>query len=299
MKQEMRSGKKTKQQKEETNTMYLVTGATGNVGSEVVEQLLAGRKKVRVFTRDPGKVAHWNDRVEVVAGDLQQPDTFAQALADVEAIFLMHQGPDLEVCKQLVAAGKDKGNPRIAFLSTILASAPDSQIGKLHKDKEDAIRESGLPGTFVRPGGFMTNLYWWIGTIKTENVVRNPMGTGRLASIAPEDIAAVAVKAMTQDLPDEVFELTGGELLSVPQQVDILAKVLGKPIQCVDVPTETAIQDLLRIGLPAQAAAAIGASFEAIRDGRVTVVKDTVEKVLGRRPMTFETWARRHALRFV
>jgi uncharacterized protein YbjT (DUF2867 family) len=299
MKQEMRSGKKTKQQKEETNTMYLVTGATGNVGSEVVEQLLAGRKKVRVFTRDPGKVAHWNDRVEVVAGDLQQPDTFAQALADVEAIFLMHQGPDLEVFNQLVAAGKDKGNPRIAFLSTILASAPDSQIGKLHKDKEDAIRESGLPGTFVRPGGFMTNLYWWIGTIKTENVVRNPMGTGRLASIAPEDIAAVAVKAMTQDLPDEVFELTGGELLSVPQQVDILAKVLGKPIQCVDVPTETAIQDLLRIGLPAQAAAAIGASFEAIRDGRVTVVKDTVEKVLGRRPMTFETWARKHALRFV
>src|SRR5947209_4760062 len=116
--------------------MYLVTGATGNVGSNVVAQLLDGGEKVRVFTRDPGKVAHWGDRVQVAIGDFGKPDTFARAIAGVEGAFLMNGGPDGEPFRQLIAAAKAQGNPRILFLSTILASSPEFQIGKLHKDKE-------------------------------------------------------------------------------------------------------------------------------------------------------------------
>ncbi|MDX6458008.1 MAG: hypothetical protein QOE55_1705, partial [Acidobacteriaceae bacterium] len=59
--------------------MYLVTGATGNVGREVVSQLLAQGQKVRVFSRDAAKVAQWGDRVEVAIGDFTHPETFAQA----------------------------------------------------------------------------------------------------------------------------------------------------------------------------------------------------------------------------
>ena len=187
----------------------------------------------------------------------------------------------------------------MVFLSTILVTTPDLQIGQLHKDKEDAIRESGLPGTFLRPGAFMTNAYQWIGTIKAEGVVFNPMGTGKAAPIAADDIAAVAVKALTTpSLVDEVFELTGGELLSVAEQVEILADVLGKPIRCLDIPTETAVQGLVRAGLPAQVAAAVGQSFEAVRDGRAADLRDTVERVTGRKPRTFEAWVREHASRF-
>jgi uncharacterized protein YbjT (DUF2867 family) len=279
--------------------MYLVTGATGNVGSQVVAQLLDRKEKVRVFVRDPGKVAHWGDRVEVAIGDFEKPDTFARAIAGVEGGFLMNGGPDREPFRQLIAAARAQGEPRIVFLSTLLAGAPEFQIGKLHKDKEDAIRESGLPGKFIRPGGFMTNSYQWIGTIKAEGVVYNAMGTGKFAPIAPEDIAAVVVKALTvPSLSDEVFELTGSQLLSVPEQVSILADVLGKPIRCVDVPTETAIQGLIRAGIPAQVAAAVGQSFKAIRDGRAIAVKNTVERVTGNQPKTFEAWAREHASRF-
>jgi len=279
--------------------MYLVTGATGNVGSNVVAQLLDRKAKVRVFVRDPAKVAHWGDRVEIAIGDFGKPVTFARAVAGVEGGFLMNGGPDQEPFRQLIAAARAHGNPRIVFLSTLLAGAPEFQIGKLHKDKEDVIRESGLPGKFIRPGGFMTNSYQWIGTIKAEGVVYNPMGTGKSAPIAPEDIAAVAVQALTvPSLSDEVFELTGSQLLSVPEQVNILADVLGKPIRCIDVPTETAVQGLIRAGIPAQVAAAVGQSFEAIRDGRAIAVRDTVERVTGNQPKTFETWAREHASRF-
>jgi (4-alkanoyl-5-oxo-2,5-dihydrofuran-3-yl)methyl phosphate reductase len=145
----------------------------------------------------------------------------------------------------------------------------------------------------------MTNTYQWIGTIKAEGVVYNAMGTGKSAPIAPEDIAAVAVKALTvPSLSDEVFELTGSQLLSVPEQVTILADVLGKPIRCVDVPMETAVQGLIRAGIPAQIAAAVGQSFEAIRDGRARALNNTVERVTGNQPKTFEAWAREHASRF-
>ncbi len=279
--------------------MYLVTGATGNVGSEVAAQLLKSGEQVRVFARDPAKVAHWEDRVEVAIGDFGKPDTFARAVAGVEGIFLMNGGPEREPFRQLLAAAKAQDSPRIVFLSTLLAGEPKSQIGKLHKEKEDAIRKSGLQGKYVRPGGFMSNSYQWIGSIKAEGVVYNPMGAGKYAPIAPEDIAAVAVKALTApNLSDEVFEVTGGGLLTVQEQVKTLSDVLGKPIRCADVPIEAAVQGLIRAGLPAPIATAVGQSFEAIREGRGATVKDTVKRVTGNQPRTFEVWTREHASRF-
>jgi uncharacterized protein YbjT (DUF2867 family) len=279
--------------------MYLVTGATGNVGREVVSQLLARGEKVRVFTRDATRVPHWGDRVEVATGDFTRPETFAQALPDVDGAFIMNGALDGGVFRQLIAAAKSHANLRIVFLSTIFAGSPESPIGQLHKDKEDVIRASGLSGKFVRAGSFMTNAYQWISTIKGEGVVYNALGAGKAAPIAPEDIAAVAVHALTDANPSvEVFEVTGSELLSVPEQVAILATALGKPIKSIDVPAESAVQGMLRAGLPAPVATAVAQSFAAIRDGRMAIVKDTVKQVTGKQPRTFQSWAQEYASRF-
>lgn len=279
--------------------MYLVVGATGNVGSQVVKQLLAGGHKVRVFTRDTAKVAHWDNQVEVSIGDLTQPETFAKAVTGVEGVFIMNGPLDGGIFRQLIAAVKAQGNPRVVFLSTIFAGSPESAIGQLHKDKEDVIRVSGLPAGFIRAGGFMTNAYQWLGSIKAEGVVYNAMGAGKVAPVAAEDIAAVAVHALTdQNLTSEVFEVTGGELLTVPEQVAILARAAGRPIQSVDVPIEAAVQNFIALGTPAHVAAAVGQSFETIRDGKVAFVKDTVKQITGRPPRTFESWAQEHAFRF-
>jgi uncharacterized protein YbjT (DUF2867 family) len=279
--------------------MYLITGATGNVGSKVVSQLLANGQKVRVFTRDTAKVAHWGDQVEVALGDMTVPETFAKAVAGVEGVFLMNGPLDGGLFRRLIAAAKAQGSPRVVFLSSMFAGFPDSAIGQLHKDKEDVIRASGLPGKFVRAGSFMTNSYQWLDAIKAEGVVYNALGAGKVAPIAPEDIAAVVVHALTDaSLSPEVLEVTGGELLTVPQQVDILAQARNRPIQCIDVPTETAVQGLIRFGTLPPVAAAVGKSFEAIRDGRMAMVKDTVKQITGKQPRTFQSWAREHASRF-
>jgi uncharacterized protein YbjT (DUF2867 family) len=279
--------------------MYLVIGATGNVGSEVVKQLLAAGKKVRVFTRDASKAAAWDGQVEVAIGDLTSPETYAQAALGIEGIFLMNGALDGEIFRQLIAAVKAQGNPRVVFLSTLFAGFPESRIGQLHKDKEDVIRSSGLPGRFVRAGAFMTNAYQWLGTIKAEGAVYSAMGEGKVAPVAADDIAAVAVHALTDpSLTPEIFEVTGGALLTIPEQVGILADAANRPIRCVDVSTEAAIQGLVDIGTPAPVATAVGQSYEAIRDGKMAVVKDTVMRVTGRQPRSFPSWAREHASRF-
>jgi uncharacterized protein YbjT (DUF2867 family) len=279
--------------------MYLVIGATGNVGSEVVKQLLAAGKKVRVFTRDATKVAAWDGQVEVSIGDLILPATIAQAASGVEGVFLMNGALDGGIFREVIAAVKAQGNPRVVFLSTLFAGFPESRIGQLHKDKEDVIRSAGLPGRFVRAGAFMTNAYQWLGTIKAEGAVYNAMGPGKIAPVAADDIAAVAVHALTDpSLTPEIFEVTGGELLTIPEQVGILADAANRPIRCVDVSAETAIHGLVDIGTPAPVAAAVGQSYEAIRDGKMELVKDTVMRVTGRQPRSFQSWAREHASRF-
>jgi uncharacterized protein YbjT (DUF2867 family) len=279
--------------------MYLVIGATGNVGSEVVKQLLAAGEKVRAFTRDVGKVAARDGQVEVAIGDLTSPPTLAQAASGVEGIFLMNGALDGGIFRQLIAAMEAQGNPRVVFLSTLFAGFPESRIGQLHKDKEDVIRSSRLPGRFVRANVFMTNAYQWISSIKAEGVVYNPMDGGKAAPVAPDDIAAVAVHALTDpSLTPEVFEVTGGELLTIAEQVGILADAINRPIRCVDVSTETAIQGLVDLGTPAPVAAAVGQSYETVRDGKMAAVKDTFMRVTGRQPKTFQLWARENASRF-
>jgi uncharacterized protein YbjT (DUF2867 family) len=279
--------------------MILVTGATGNVGSQIVTQLLAQDQKVRIFTRDAGKVGKLANQVELTLGDFSQPNTFAKAVTGVDAVFMMNGALDGALFRQLMAIAKDQGSPRVVFLSSLFANDPNLLIGQLHKDKEDALRASGLAYAVVRAGSFMTNAYQWMGSIKGEGVVYNAMGEGLTAPIDPEDIAAVAVHLLTVPaLGQTVFEVTGNILLSEAGKAAILAKYIGKPIRIIDVPPEQAAEGLKANGIPPHVARAVAQSFEAIRAGRAAHVTDTVERITGRPPHTFEHWAQQHAARF-
>jgi uncharacterized protein YbjT (DUF2867 family) len=280
--------------------MYLVTGATGNVGSNVVDQLLAQGEQVRVFTRDAAKVAHWGDHVQVALGDFTQPETFAAAVNGVDGIFLMNLTTPIESFQQLLQAAKASGTPRIVFLSSISAAEPDTLlVGKLHLEKEDAIRASGLPSAFLRPGGFMSNTFGWLPTIKSESTVYNPMGSGQYAPIAPEDIAAAAVHSLrSPQLSGEVYNLTGAQLINTPQQVEVLARLINRPLRVVDITTEAAVENMVRAGFPTHIAQGVAKSFESIREGKAAQATDTLAHLLNRPPLTFEDWATKHAHKF-
>lgn len=279
--------------------MYLVTGATGNVGSGIVEQLLESGRKVRVFTRDARKAAQWGDRIEIVEGSFDDVESFGRAAAGAEALFLMNGAEEVGNFPHLIAEATKQQVQRLVFLSSLFASIPGVKIGKVHKDKEDAIRAAGIPAHFLRAGGFMSNSRQWIPTIKEQGLVYNPTGQGKIAAIAPEDIAAVAAKILlSPDGVEQAPELTGIELQSVPEQVVTLAGAIGKPIKCIDVPAEAAIEGMKRNGLPPQLAEALGESIAVVSEGRAEHLNHTVEQILGRKPMTFAQWAKKHAREF-
>ncbi|KYF95402.1 SDR family oxidoreductase [Sorangium sp. So ce296] len=278
--------------------MYLVTGATGNVGKELVEELLAAGEKVRVFTRDERKVAHWGARVDKAVGDLARQDTIAPALQGVRAAFLLPvaEADGIDHVRGFLAAAQASGAPRVVLLSSISAGAAEVELARRHAEREHLVRSSGLRWTFVRPGTFMSNTFQWARSIRAERVVYNPHGDGKTAPIAPRDIAAVAARAMTtEELLGQALEVTGPELLSTPDQVEILARVLGTPLRRVDVPVEAARRRMIEAGAPASLAMAVGELMERIRAGKGALQTDTVERVTGRKPRTFEAWAREHA----
>lgn len=279
--------------------MYLVTGASGNIGSQLVSQLLDAGHGVRVYVRDRAKAAQWDGRADVAVGDYESPDAFSAALDGAEGVFLMNHG-SVDAFRELVTRIGASRARRVAFLSTVMVElAPDTMLGRLHAEKEDIIRAEGLEGRFLRPTGFMSNTYLWLPSIKAEGVVPNPMGDGRAPPIAPEDIAAVAVHALTDPSQKEsVLTLTGGETISLPEQVALLAQALDRPLRCVDITLDQAIENFMRIGLPQPIAASVVKSFEAVKAGRGARTTDTVERVLGRKPMRFEAWVKAHIERF-
>jgi uncharacterized protein YbjT (DUF2867 family) len=278
--------------------MYLVTGSTGNIGSKVAAALINQGEEVRLFVRDAKKVEQWKTKADVVTGDFGKPESFRPALAGVRGVFLMNRGADRKTFGEFAGVAREEGVKKIVFLSTLAAANPALTIGQIHKEQEDAVRASGLTAKILRPGGFMSNTFGWIGSIKTEGKVYNAMGCGRFAPVAPEDIAAVAVRALTGESPDEIYNISGSDPATVSDQVRILSQVIGKNLECVDISEEAAVQGMMKSGLPEMLAAAVVQSFRDIRAGKDAPVFDTVERVTGRKPITFRKWAEENAARF-
>jgi uncharacterized protein YbjT (DUF2867 family) len=171
--------------------VILVTGATGNVGAEVVRALVAAREDVRALVRDPAEGA-FPAGVETAAGDLNRPETLSGVLAGVRGMFLLPGYADMP---GLVAEMGRAGVEHVVLLSSGAAADGDmsNAISRYMIVSEAAVRESGVAWTILRSSGFMSNaLRDWLPQLQAGDVVRAPFARVRIAAIDPVDIAAVA-----------------------------------------------------------------------------------------------------------
>lgn len=273
--------------------MILVTGATGNVGRNVVEQLLAAGEDVRAMTRDPAN-AHLPDGVEVVSGDFRRPETLPPALEGVARAFLFAVGGHM---RPFLDLGRERDLQRVVLLSSSSAAAPEQgALGRSHADHEEVVRSSGIPWTFLRPGAFMVNDRRWAGQIRETGVVRAPYGDSATAPIDERDIAAVAVTALREDSHEgQAYILTGPESLTPVQRVAILSEVLGRELRFEEVTHEQGLRQM-RSTPPAIAESLL--AMAAARVGRPARVSDGVARLTGRPPARYREWAKRHARDF-
>ena len=278
--------------------MLLVTGATGHVGRELVRELDATGTAFRILVRDPARAVGLPERAERVIGDLDTPATLAPALDGVQQLFLLVPGIGIEHTEHAIAAAKAAGVRRIVYLSSYAVTGnPVPAMGRWHYQREQLIRDCGIPATFLRPCGFMTNAFDWLPAIRAGGYVLDPAGPGRYAPIDPADIAAVAALALTGDgHAGREYVLTGEETFTVAEQVAVLSAATGLDIKVREpaTPDET-VRARFPNGAPPALADAILEGFALLRADTTGLRTDTVRRLLGRGPRTFAGWCARHA----
>ncbi|CAM3996850.1 NAD(P)H-binding protein [Nocardiopsis rhodophaea] len=218
----------------------LATGATGNVGRNVVDLLLKAGAPVRATSRDP-QAADLPETVDVRFGDFSDPHSFNNALVGVEKVFLF---PEPTGAHGFVEAAKRAGAKRVVLLSSMAVAAPDpgaNPIAQMHLTVEQAVKDSGLEWTFVRPGAFAANILRWAQAVQDGRELRLPYAEATVSPIHERDIAAVAARALLEDDHAEaVHHITGPESLTQRRQAELIGEAVGRPISVVDLTGEEA-----------------------------------------------------------
>jgi uncharacterized protein YbjT (DUF2867 family) len=275
--------------------MILVTGASGNIGGAVVAALLDRGRPVRVLSRS-GSADGLPEGVDVARGDLDDPASVGAAAGDAEAAFLL---PGFKDMPGVLAALREAGVGHVVGLSGSSAAGGDTDnaVSRYMIESEQAVRDSGLPWTILRPSAFMTNLLRWLPQLEAGDVVRLPWEHIRTALLDPRDIGEVAATALgSPDHHGAVHRLTGGEALTPAEQVAILAEGIGRDLRFEGQSDEEARAEMSE----AMPAPYVDAFFSFYSDGTLdeSVVLPTVQDVLGRPPGTLPEWVRDHADRF-
>ncbi|MGW3565988.1 NAD(P)H-binding protein [Streptomyces sp. NPDC000941] len=283
----------------------LVTGASGNVGRQVVSQLLAGHTGgVRALTRDPHAAA-LPGGVDVRQGDLADPAALEAALKGVDAVFLMWPFHGADPAPAVVDALKWHTG-RVVFLSSGAVQsgvAPEQQVhpvGRSHGRVEQLIERSGLVWTHLRPSTFAVNTLWWAGQIRAGDVVRGAYGAVPMALLHEADIAAVAVRALTEDGHGRTaYALTGPEVLTQAEQVRTIGEVLGRPLRWQELSRAEARQRLLADdAFPDSFVDPLLDGYAAMLDAPPPAVTSTIEAVTGAPARTYRAWVSDHATDF-
>ncbi len=280
--------------------MILITGASGNVGSEVLKQALAVGLKIRATFQSPDKAAKAPAGMEGVIMDYAKPDTIRPALHGVEKTFLV--GPpvrDLPAMEaNFIKEVRAAGPKHIVKLSAL--GGRESMFPSGHRHSEENIEASGLPYTFLRPNGFMQNLVNYnAGTIRSQNAFYGCQGNGAVSVVDIRDIAAVAVMVLAATGHEgKSYALTGGEALTNGHVAEKISRVAGRKISYVDLPPAEFRKALLSAGMPEWSADALLDLQRLYREGKASLVTDDIERLTGRKPITFDQFAHDYAFAF-
>lgn len=285
----------------------LITGATGTVGSEVVKQLSSNTTdiniKAAVHSIENAKKVQY-DKVEVVQIDYNKPETLKEAFKDADKLFLLtHPSPkSAEHESNLVTEAKKAGIRHIVKQSIMGADLQaDVEAMRLHRQAEKIIEESGIPYSFLRPNEFMQGFINFQGpTIKSNNAFYLPAQDAKVSIVDVRDIAAVAVKALTDDNKhnNKTYLITGPETLSYYQAAEILSNATGKKISYVNVSDEEARAAMKETGMNDWLINTILELYNYFRKGYASEVSSAVEEVTGKKPITFAQFAKDYAEAF-
>ena len=275
----------------------LVTGATGNVGSAVLDNLGTTDGNLRALAHDESSARSLQDRgVEAVVGDFLEPETLGLAVEGVSTVLLITPIHPEQVTQasNVIKAAKESGNdPRIVRLSVHQASheAP-SRNSRQHAKIEDELRLSGLPYTLLRPTTFMQNTLATARTVASEGRIYQPFKDGKLGMIDARDIGEVAAKVLTEEGHEsEVYTLAGPAAISFYDIAETLGEILGKEVSYINIPPEKAKEAMLNMGLSEWRADVLIEYAKAHSEGYSNFTTEDVEQLTGHPATSYKKFA--------
>src|SRR5262245_47215541 len=227
--------------------MILITGASGNIGSEVQRQAAAARLDIRAAYLSELKARGAPANVTTVLMDYEKPETIRAALEGVEKAFLV--GPPASNVAELegrfITEASQLHLKRLVKLSAL--GGRGATFPSLHRDSEEKIETSGIPYTFLRPNGFMQNFVNYnAGTIKIQSAFYGVQGNGAVSHVDIRDVAAVAVKVLSSNgHAGRAYSLSGPEALTNAQIAEKLSQAVGREIRYVDLAPDDFRKSLL------------------------------------------------------
>jgi uncharacterized protein YbjT (DUF2867 family) len=281
--------------------MIVVIGATGPTGSATTRELVARGERVRAVTRDRAKAEAMADLAgaELVVGDSSRAETIDFSGAD--KVYLV---PPLapgwsELQRALIEAAARADVRHVVRISAIGVGRDEPSMSlRYHWQGEQDLEASGMAWTHVRGNSFSQNTLYEAATIKTENRFYDCVGDAPFAKVDTRDIGEVVAKALTEDGHEgQVYELTGPEALTYRELARRLSRALGRTIEYVDLSTAERAGQLEAAGLPDWMAREFtdiyGEGFYGAGGGATTT--DTIERLLGRPPRSYDDFARDYA----
>jgi uncharacterized protein YbjT (DUF2867 family) len=284
---------------------FLIIGATGTVGRQLVSELLAKtNNKIRALVRNPD-AANLPAAVEKFRGDLTAPDSLDAALKNTDAVFLVWTAPSATAPAVIDRVAKNTS--RLVFL-TAPHQTPHpffqhpNPLTAMLSAIERHIESTPLQSTFIRPGMFASNgIHWWGPAFRNNEVVRWPLLQAPTAPIDPRDIAAVASHVLTdpqkQSHPAKNYVITGPESLTQLQQLQIIAETVNRPLRYEDLSADQA-RTVLVPPFPLPVMNMLLNAWTAAL-GQPAFVTSTVTDLLGRPAHTFRAWAQHNVSAFL
>jgi NAD(P)H dehydrogenase (quinone) len=266
-----------------------VTGATGQLGRRVVRMLAGRGVPQRLVVRDPSRapIPAVPDLVDVRTAAFEEPDALTEALKGVRTVFLVsgHEAPDrIDLHRTAVAAVAAAGVERVVYTS-FLGASPHSTFtyARDHSLTEQAILDAGLSLTSLRNSLYADLAPYFVGA---DGVLRAPAGNGRLAWVAREDVARLAVEVLLDDAhADRTYDVTGPEPIDLWETVRLLAAATGRELRYH--PETLAEARASRAGAAEWLIDGWVSSYVSIATGETSVTSHSIEHITGRRPWTF------------
>lgn len=279
----------------------LITGATGNVGAEIIGALRGSGHTLRAAVTNVERArTRLSDDIDYAVFDFARPETFVPAYEGVTRMFLMRPPQISDIPRYItpaIVAAKQAGVQQIVFMS-LLGVEKNPVVP--HAKVEAAILEAGMPYTFLRPSFFMQNLSTTHrDEIRDGSEIFVPAGHGATSFIDARDIAAVAALALTEDgHANKAYPLTGSAALTYDQVAEIMTAVLGRPIRYRNPSIPAFIARRRARGEALAFILVMCAIYTTARLGLAKYVTNDTERLLGRAPITLrqfvedyrETW---------